>query len=180
MEKNLVIWLEGQEDLIFFENIIRKKFERNEFKVTFNIYKGDEYKNKSNSALISKQINSFSSMENFDYIFVHDCDKFKSFDDVKNDIQSYISNIDKSKITVVKKVIEGWYLAGVTDSCCKEWKIQNLKQTNTLTKNRFKGMMPKIFGNSKRDFMKEITKIYDDNVAIQKNISYLMFSDDYF
>ena len=87
-------------------------------------------------------------------------------------------NIDKSKIIVVIKEIESWYLAGLDNKVCRQLKINNFADTDNVTKEKFNALIPKKF-TSRIDFMSEILKYFSIEIAKQKNNSFQYFVEKY-
>lgn len=71
---------------------------------------------------------------------------------------------------VIKK-IESWYLAGLDDSPCKQLGIPSYTNTEDITKEQFNRLMSKKF-DSRIDFMQEILKYFQVEIAKQKNKSF--------
>jgi len=77
---------------------------------------------------------------------------------------------------IVAKEIESWYMAGVDDQACREFGIVSLSHTDDVTKEQFRSLMPKRFNDSVVDFMTEILRGFQIELARGKNrsFSYLM------
>ena len=82
--------------------------------------------------------------------------------------------LDYSKIIIVKEEIESWFLAGVDNSFdkFKGWEIPC--RTDSIEKEDFDKIY-KISFDSKNDCLKEIAKIYNFDLAIERNSSFKYF-----
>jgi len=92
-------------------------------------------------------------------------------------VQQHKGRIDPDHMIVVKREIEGWYLAGLDDQTCRELDVRGLPRTDDVTKEQFRGMIPKRFAGSAIDFMREILKVFQINVAREKNRSFHYLMD---
>src|SRR5215218_1316481 len=72
--------------------------------------------------------------------------------------------LDFSKVIIVKAEIESWYLAGLDADTCARLKLREVRDTQTVTKERFFQMMPGEF-RSGLDFMVEVLKHHAIDVA---------------
>jgi len=79
---------------------------------------------------------------------------------------------------VVVKEIEGWYLAGLDNKVCKQFKIDSFANTDNVTKEKFNALIPKKF-TSRVDFISEILKNFSIEIAKQKNNSFQYFAKKY-
>jgi len=132
------------------------------------------YQQKKNS-IVKKLINNVKSKENQDYIFLADMDSH-SFNCItsKKDfrISEYNTLDDKKKIIIVKEEIESWYVSGINEKCPDD--IKNISipaNTENFTKEDFEEIMPPRF-DSIIDFMIEIAKCFDLELAKTRNNSF--------
>jgi hypothetical protein len=170
MFNELHIWVEGDNDRRFFENIIAPMFKNSFNKVDIIQYR--QMKKQYVNAII-KKIKGKN-----EYIFTKDMD-FPACMTLKKDsiIKSY-SNIDINKIVIVIMDIEAWYLAGLDRENCDKLKVKYFVTTDGMTKTEFDHIKPKEF-TSDIDFRMEIMKRYDLDVAKLKNKSFKYFLDKY-
>ena len=81
---------------------------------------------------------------------------------------------------IVKKEIESWYIAGLSDTNLKKLKIKLTAKgkkgdiTGNMTKEKFNKLMPKRF-DSRIDFMLEILNQFSLNTAKKRNKSFSYF-----
>jgi len=167
----LFIFVEGNNDERFFERVVKPKLEEkyNEVK----LWKYAQVKDTK----IDSFIKSIKAMK-AEYIFVADINNTQCVTAKKQEIQSKFKEIDKNKIIVVVKEIESWYLAGLDSASCKQLKIRCVENTNSITKEQFRALIPKKF-DSEIDFMLEILKLFSIEIAKQKNMSFRYFFEKY-
>ena len=115
---------------------------------------------------------------NADYIFVADNNGSPCITDRKQRIENDFKNIDKNKILVVVREIEGWYLAGIDDGSSKKFGIKSFHNTEHINKSAFNDVKPKKF-SSRIDFMSEILKLFCIDTAKKKNGSFSYFVENY-
>ncbi len=171
--KILYIFVEGPDDVRFFNGIVKKEFEK-KLNVTIKIH---QYSKKTKK-YISKFIKSINSMKS-DYIFAEDYNNAHCFTEKKDKIIQIFKNVDRNKILIVKKEIESWYLAGLNDTFCKMNKLKSFKNTDNITKEQFNRRIPKRYNNSDIDFMIEIISSFNIRLAKQKNKSFQYFFEKY-
>jgi len=172
MYSRLFIFVEGSTDREFFEKIVVPMFQERYDYVKVEEW-AQERKDKINSYI--KTIGSGN--RNANYIFVTDMDK-PCVSAQKETIKKRYKNVDESKILVVCKEIESWYLALLNDDRCEELGISRLHTTDDVTKERFQELTPKKFG-SEVDFMREILRTADIETAKRKNKSFRYFVKEY-
>ncbi|MCK5177827.1 MAG: hypothetical protein KAQ92_08945 [Candidatus Aenigmarchaeota archaeon] len=114
----LYIWVEGNDDVRFFEKIIKPIFEKkyDSIKIIKCAGKTKEHTN--------NYIKSIESMKD-DYIFVRDINSSPCVTIKKEKTQKIFKKVDKNKIIVVVREIESWYLAGISDENLKKFKMNN-------------------------------------------------------
>lgn len=169
--KRLYIWVEGQDDQRFFKQIIEPKL-RDKYDRIETICYRELKKEKLESFL--KSIKAMGA----DYIYVTDIDQVPCVTAKKDGTQHRLRNIDKEKIIVVIKEIESWYLAGLGNAQAEKFKISAFTETDDITKEQFKNLIPKTF-NSRIDFLLEILKSFSIEAAKQKNKSFKYLVEKY-
>ena len=112
-----------------------------------------------------------------DYIYVTDINEAPCITFKKEDIMQKIG-IGKDKIVVVVREIEGWYLAGLHAEDSKRLGIEEINDTNDITKEDFNKLIPKKI-KSRLVFMKKILRTYDTEIAKEKNKSFKYFLDNH-
>jgi len=168
--RSLYILVEGNDDIRFFEKIIKPKLEEKYNSVEIKTWAVQENK-------VDSYINSFNGMK-ADYFFVGDIDSSPCVTAKKQKIKSKHYIIDEDRIIVVIKEIESWYLAGLDEKKAKQLGIRNYvyPNTNTITKEQFNELIPRRFG-SRIDFLLEILKLFSAEIAKGRNESFRYFID---
>jgi len=166
--ERLFIWVEGEDDLRFFNRIIKPAFEGKYNLVEVRAYAALKREK------VSNYLRSIKAMDAA-YIFVTDMNQAPCITARKEEIEDKFRNVDKDKIIVVIKEIESWYLAGLDDACSKKCGIRPCKTTDTIIKEQLNNMTPKKFSSSRIDFLQEILKYFEVEIAKQKNKSFRYF-----
>ncbi len=167
----LFIWVEGVDDQRFFERVVKPGLEK-----IYDCVKIIKYAHMKKEKIVDF-LNSIKSMH-ADYIFVTDINSSPCVKAKKSELKNQIANIDESKIIIVIKEIESWYLAGLDDIGFKKLGFKKYKNTNDIIKERFNNMCQKNFG-SRVDCMIELLKCFSLEVARQKNGSFNYFCQKY-
>lgn len=168
--RRLFILIEGSDDERFFKKIVKPLFKKRY--PTIDFWKYSQKKPEKNKNFV-KSINSMKA----DYICVTDLNNEPCVTARKDKIiiNKFNRIITKDKIIVVVKEIEGWYLAGLDNNISKKLGIhKKFKDTNNITKEEFKDVMPKKF-DLIRDFNVEILKYFSVEIAKQNNKSFKYF-----
>jgi len=178
--KRLFIWVEGEDDKIFFQNIIQDELSSRYDHITVNSYRGDNIKNPKEKKKLIGFINSIDSINRkgtqlIDYIFVADFDNSKCITQKKQKIKELLINIPDEKILIVIKEIESWYLAGIDMANRKRLKIRkyNERKTNDVTKDFFYSLLPN--QTLKVPLLLDITSSYSIELAKKNNTSFKYF-----
>ncbi|MBT9131329.1 MAG: hypothetical protein DDT41_01634 [candidate division WS2 bacterium] len=162
--RRLFVWVEGEDDVRFFNKIIKPKLQK-KYNFIQTILYATQKKGK-----IDDHLRSIKAM-GADYIYVADIDNSPCVSAIKQETERKLRNIDKDKIIVVIKEIESWYLAGLSEIQSRKFKIRNFSATDTITKEQFYDLIPEQF-NSRIDFMVELLKTFSVEVAKQRNGSF--------
>ncbi len=170
--ERLFIWVEGEDDLRFFNRIIKPAFEGKYNLVEVRTYAALKRQK------VSNYLRSINAMDAA-YIFVTDMNQAPCITARKEEIEDKFRNVDKDKVIVVIKEIESWYLAGLDDACSKKCGIRPCNTTDTIIKEQFDNMTPKKFISSRIDFLQEILKYFQVEIAKQKNESFRYFLTDF-
>ena len=84
-----------------------------------------------------------------------------------------------TRILIVCREIESWYLAGLNDEECKRLGLTTtIDNTDRISKEQFLDLMPDRF-DSKSEFMLEILRVFDHETARSKNSSFRYFMQKY-
>ncbi len=168
--KRLFIWVEGRDDERFFNAIIKPRFER-----SYQLVEVRPYANLKRQKL-SNFIKSIEILSD-DYIFVADIDTAPNVDAKKDDIHARLAIVARSRISIVIREIESWYLAGL-DVGCLPVDIGAIRPTDEVDKEQFNLLIPEEF-DSRIDFMMEILKCFSVDQARHLNRSFNYFIDGY-
>lgn len=169
--RRLFIFVEGSDDVRFFETIIKPRFEH-AFEsvelITFACTK---------SVKVDRFIRGINAMHH-SYIIVTDIDMETSVHAKKMIILSRFTEADYRNIMVIIQEIESWYLAGIDDTGAKALGIHAPARTDFVTKEHFIRWIPRYYP-SKIAFMIEILKHFSLSVAVEKNKSFRFFLEHF-
>lgn len=158
----LYFLVEGDDDVRFFESIV----------IPLISHKYDYISVQPCACFAPRKlrsfINSIKSM-NAEYVYVADLDRSPCLANKKNIILKR-RLIDKDKVLIVVKEIEGWYLAGVSNPVSKAMRFVVPQDTNGLTKEQFDQLIPSRF-SSRIAFMIELLQHFSIEIGRKKNKS---------
>jgi restriction endonuclease Mrr len=165
----LYVFVEGNDDERFFDRIIRPRL-----KATYcKVIKYAEAPRRQ----IRDFLRSIIQME-ADYIYFTDINNAPCVTEKKHKVRQAIkSGIDESKVVIVIKEIESWYLAGVDENRAKELKISVPNTTDSISKEQFASMVSSRW--ERKDLMLEILKDFSVDTAKRKNKSFSYFVQKY-
>lgn len=169
--QRLFIWVEGPDDVRFFNEIIKPIFDKKYDLVEVRPYA------KERSEYVSKFVKSIEGMK-ADYIFITDINSASCITDRKQQLLKTFKNIDQGRTVIVIQEIESWYLAGLDKVQAEKLRLPQLDITDEITKEKFDQLIPKKF-DSRIDFMLEILKNFSVDVALQKNHSFKYFIEKF-
>lgn len=155
------IFVEGPDDVTFFEKVIIPKLKKIYDSVTCITYA------KTIDTEIENLVSIYENDDSADFIFVGDSDNSNP-EVAKNKLKKRYKINHENKIYIVEKEIEAWYVAVFTLEGKKKMGITNLpKQTNDFTKEDFK----LIFSDIKRLTYLKILKYTDIERGCKKNVT---------
>lgn len=163
----LYLFVEGMDDIRFFESIIVPYFEEYYDAVHLIGYAGMK------NSRISSYLRAICAL-NDDYLLVADVDNAVNTGAKKDIIRHRFPEIDPKKIMIVIMEIEGWYLAGLPSHDAGELGVPDYSDTNHLIKEQFNAIIPVSF-DSRIDFLIELLHRFQSDVAVTKNKSYSYF-----
>jgi hypothetical protein len=178
MRRIVSIFLEGDFDGIMFKNNIIPLFEKNGFDVELIRYRQEMKK------FITEYLTLVQKLPiPHRCIFVGDLDRLNTADQKKKEIiRIYNDNLTPSKIFIIIKMIEGWYLGGLPRESAKSLGVDVTEfdklNPNTIKKDQFKRLKPPHFVN-KRAFYIAIAKRFDLELAKSRNKSFKQFLTEY-
>ena len=167
-DMGILIWVEGNDDEILFNRVIKPILDERYDWV--EVRKHSRIKNKK----ICDFIKSLNAM-NEDYVFLTDLDDYISIKAKLDEVCECYKEIDRERIILVIKEVEGWYFAGITEKNAKKLKIKlsdfRKFDPNTIRKEQFnEKVKPKKYNET--DFKIEIIKLFDITHARERNGSF--------
>lgn len=156
----LFVFVEGSDDRRFFNHYYESQ------KVNIIPYK--QMANKK----IASYINSVKALKS-DYLFFADADGATIEHKIEIVAQRY-PMVEKSKIRIVQREIESWYLAGLDKTNCTKYKIKYLERTDEVSKEKFDALIPQKLDHT--SFQVEILKHFNKDCAKSRNYSFNNFA----
>ena len=185
--RRLYILVEGGDDERFFESIVRPICEKDYGFVQCWQY-SQKTKRRVNSYL--KSIRAMQASGEVDLVIVADMDESPCVTDKKERILSSFRSLSagtgrstelssSTRILIVCREIESWYLAGLNDEECERLGLTTtIDNTDRISKEQFLSLMPHRY-NSKAEFMLEVLRVFDHETARSKNTSFRYFMQKY-
>jgi hypothetical protein len=172
--RELFIWVEGLDDIRFFNNIIKPMLKKKYNYISFISYSNLKKEK------VKKYFMSIKSM-NADYIYVTDINDAPCIMEKKKEVRKKFKSVNDNRIAIIVKEIESWYLAGLDTKGSENLGMKKtLNNTDDITKEKFNELIPKKF-DSRVDFMIEILKqkYFSIKTASKKNRSFEYFIKKY-
>lgn len=179
----LFVLLEGDDDVRFFEEVIRPICAEQYDHIHLWSY-SQQKKEKANDFL-----NSIRAMQTeglADSLFVADLDQspcvthrknrvFSTFRTLESNVGAAARSHSPTEVLIVCKEIESWYLAGLTDASCRRIGIStSFSNTDDISKEQFYEIMPSGF-KTRTAFMEAILQAFDLETARSRNRSFQYF-----
>ena len=165
--KTLYILVEGNDDIRFFEYVVKPLIQEKFSSIKIVPYQGRGPK-KTNEFI--RVINVMGA----EYILVRDLNGAPCIPSKKAEIKSKCKIIEEKKILIVDKKIEGWYLGGLNEITLKDLRIRKkINTTDKTDKEEFNHLIPKNL--SSLQFKLKILRNYDVETAKTKNSSFRYF-----
>lgn len=176
----LFVLVEGDDDELFFENVIKPKIYHQVTEISYIQYSQKSLDHIENK--LDKKVKSFNEVPiDAEYIFLSDRDECGSVKKKKEKLDEKYSNLDKEKILVAEVDIESWYFGGITEEVCKEFKIPHFSNTNSLGKRDFMNKLREdLYRNNNfvTSFLRRITKKFDIEECKKSNSSFEDFCNN--
>ena len=169
--KRLFIFLEGTDDVRFFEHIIRPRFLHAYESVDLITYACTK------SVKVDRFIRSINAMQH-DYIIVADIDQESGVTAKKKVLLSRFIEADYRRIMIIIIEIESWYLAGLDSADAVAVGVHNHETTDFVTKELFNKWVPPSYP-SRIAFMIDILRHFSLTVATEKNRSFRFFLEHF-
>jgi hypothetical protein len=165
--KRLFIFLEGTDDVRFFEHVVRPRFLHAYEAVDLITYASTK------SVKVDRFIRGINAMQH-DYIIVADIDQELGVAAKKKVILSRFIEADYRRIMIIVMEIESWYLAGLDRTAASAIGLHDHETTDFVTKEIFNRWIPPKYP-SRIAFMIEALKHFSLTVAKKKNKSFGFF-----
>ncbi len=171
MPKELFVWVEGDSDQRFFEEIIEPLLSDR----YASVHKG-QYAQQPDNYTSRKLHEVTRSHTILDYLWLADLDpgKFPCVTAKKNALTCQHPLLDPDRIAVVAPEIEAWYLAGLDSAACEALSIPEYQDTSSVTKEDFSRLMPSTY-RSEIAFRMDVLDEFSVEVAKRKNASFAYF-----
>jgi hypothetical protein len=165
--KKIWFFVEGNDD----ESLISRFLRKIQFSFDYEIIKYRELE----KGKVNKYLKSIEE-KNDDYLFLADFENGPCIGEKKIQLINSYSELKKEKIIIVKKEIESWYLALISENFAKEISIDPniLIDTSFCTKKKFEDIMRKTNYKSETVFKQDILinfNVSDIDLARQRNSS---------
>ncbi|HVP94653.1 MAG TPA: hypothetical protein VMS89_05700 [Methanoregulaceae archaeon] len=170
-KKRLYIFLEGTDDVRFFEHVVRPRFLHAYESVDLITYACTK------SVKVDRFIRGINGMQH-DYIIVADIDQESGVAAKKEIILSRFTEAEYNRIMIIIMEIESWYLAGLDKTAAATIGLRNHETTDFVTKEIFNRWIPKKYP-SRIAFMVEVLKYFSLTVAQEKNRSFRFFLEHF-
>jgi len=169
MYRELYILFEGDDDQRFVEKIIKPRLQK-----TYDYIGLYQYAQRS-KVKVENFLQSVIAKKS-DYFCLVDIDQHPCVTKRKAHIKSTkFGPVPDTNIFVVKKEIEGWYLAGLNESRCKELRLNVPKHTNFIGKQGFEDLLSQSKLGCSTVCKIEILNKFDLEIAKTKNHSFNYF-----
>jgi len=163
----LFLFLEGDDDVRFFYQILVPLFRKKYPKIKIIKYAQLKPRNRENSLKSVQQMGA-------DYIYVQDLDSAPCVTARKEEAIRLLNKaISVDDIAVVVKEIECWYLCGLDEGCCSRLLGKDLANTENFTKSMFDRLIPKEM--PRVEFITKILGNFDFETGKRKNKSFRYF-----
>lgn len=175
MRKKLIVFVEGDDDQMFFENIIKPYLSKEISDVEYF-----QYAEKSTEGIKARLRALKDSPENIDYLFLSDKDQAEDIEEKLGRLTEKFEPLENSKTHVAVIEIESWYFAGLTPAQCDEFGIPYFEDTSNKNKRDFMSELSEgLYRNNNfmESFLINITVNYSLDEAKDCNDSFKKFCD---
>ena len=164
--RTLFLLVEGFDDAYFCQEVLFPIFLR-----TFNDVRTWEYSRKKPSKTINF-IRNIGYM-NANYILFGDMDRRPCVTSTKEDITAQFPVLSWDRVVVVRRMIEAWYLAGLSEASYGDLALDRVRNIEELTKDQFNHLVGGSDEHS--NAMVDILRHYDVEVARHRSPSFRYF-----
>lgn len=183
----LYVLLEGDDDERFFEEVVKPIYAEKYDHVQLWKY-SQQKKERVNSFL--NGVKSMQAAGMVDTLIVADLDNspcvtdrkkrvLARFKALEGDIESKTGPRFATRVLIVCKEIESWYLAGLNKESCDQIGISaSINSTDQITKEQFDSVMPSRF-KTRISFLETILQTFDLETARTRNSSFRYFMQNF-
>ena len=164
--RTLFLLVEGFDDTYFCVEVLIPIFRR-----TYQDVRTWEYSRKKPSKTVDF-IRNIGYM-NADYILFGDMDRHPCVTSTKEDLAAQFPVLSWDRVVVIRRMIEAWYLAGLSEASFRELRLDRVRNVDEFTKDRFNHLVGGSDEHS--NMMIEILRHYDVEVARQRSPSFQYF-----
>lgn len=167
---NLVMFLEGPRDQVFYDQVLRPILEPSYDQVRAHPY----------ACAPTEETNDYlknlsGAMANdYQYIFLADNDNAPCFSARANEIRRKFPALDHSRLVIVRREIEGWFVAGANARSVARMHIRKI-YCEELTKEQFLAGIPKAFESAPAAWYVELAKGYQYNKGCANSVTLAYF-----
>jgi hypothetical protein len=172
MAKALVLFVEGPDDVRFFQTVVEPKVKVARHSPVL-IY---EYATK-----LDRHVNSYIDILNaqaarFDYLFFVDRDTHASDMACETNLLRRYPKLNTSYVHVVCREIESWYLAGIPKEGLTRLRLPfRGNSTDEISKEAFNRLLPRRNAPPRRVFLINMLRFFSVSEAKSKNVSFRKF-----
>jgi hypothetical protein len=165
----MLIWVEGSDDTLFFEQVAKPVLLEHFDKVEVREYA------QLKPSEVNKFIRSLPYL-NSDYMLVGDLDQKVRSEDARDALLNRFPAASEEKVIIVGVEIESWYFAGVTSKLSSKVKVKVPSATDQVTKEKFNRLIPKKYSSSRRDWLCMILSTFSIHAGRVRNKTFNEFS----
>jgi hypothetical protein len=167
----LYVWVEGDNDERFFDAVLLPQVQD-----IYDFVKIVKYACMKTEKIVAF-MDSIASME-ASYVFVADRDDDPCVSAAKNRLLARLPNLDQSRLAIVVREIEGWYLAGVPASKVLRYQRRH-EDPNEITKEVFEAGRRRRYV-SRVGYLIEILRAFDRAAAKSRSVSFAYVENKFF
>lgn len=172
MDKRLFIFVEGLDDARFFRSIVKPRLKHRYRSVEIVMYACMKHEK------ATEFVKGIRKMGH-DYIIAADIDQAPTVQVKKGIVRGRFDDAEWSRIFIVIREIESWYLAGLRPEDAGRLGIPELPGTDEITKEEFNRLMPRSY-RSRIAFLIDLTRYYSFETGRLKNRSFDFFAGHLF
>ena len=171
----LFVFVEGFYDKKFFDDILSILFQEKLSITLFSI----PYQIKKNVG-VNNNIKNLNS-KNIPYIFTSDLDShiYPCISSRKEKRKEKYPALDLDRIIIVNEEIESWFVSGVNNNLSQFSEFDIPDNTENLTKEDLDEMIENSHFISKKEFLFEVSKYFDVELALKRNKSFKYFLEKF-